>query len=308
VHIPWDDIQLFLAVVEERSFSGAARRLQVAQPTVSRRVAELESKLGEPLFVRGIEGTLLTGLAERLVEPARRMAESAGEVALLAERSDARPEGVVRITAPPGVAYELLVPFAAALRSRLPGVRLEVIATLQYLDLARREADLALRMQRPSQKELTVIAELSTDVAAFASPAYAASLPKRCTVADIDWIAWAPPLDHLSPNRELAALVPGFRPVFASDDFIVQLAAANAGVGAVCLGVVTHPSWQRSLVELDVDLGPVRGFMCLACAKSALAIPRVRAVADLLVAELANTTTPKRKAGRPPTPSSSRGE
>ncbi len=298
MHIPWDDIQLFLAVVEEKSFSKAARRLQVAQPTVSRRVAELEAKLGEPLFVRGIEGTALTTLAERLVEPARRMAESAGEVALLAERSDARPEGVVRITAPPGVAYEFLAPFAASLRTRLPGVRLEVIATLQYLDLARREADLALRAQRPSQKELTVIAELATDVAAFASPAYAARLPKRYTIADVDFIGWAPPLDHLSPNRELAALLPGFRPVFASDDFIVQLAAANAGIGAICMGVVSHRSWRRTLVELDVDLGPVRGYMCLACAKSALAIPRIRAVADLLVAELGETTTPKRKARR----------
>jgi DNA-binding transcriptional LysR family regulator len=143
-----------------------------------------------------------------------------------------------------------------------------------------------------------VIAELATDVAAFASPAYAARLPKRYTIADVDFIGWAPPLDHLSPNRELAALLPGFRPVFASDDFIVQLAAANAGIGAICMGVVSHRSWRRTLVELDVDLGPVRGYMCLACAKSALAIPRIRAVADLLVAELGETTTPKRKARR----------
>ncbi|MBL8744205.1 MAG: LysR family transcriptional regulator, partial [Myxococcales bacterium] len=260
--------------------------------------AELEATLGEPLFLRGIEGTQLTAFAERLVEPARRMAESAGEVARLAERSDARPEGVVRITAPPGVAYEFLAPFALLLRSRLPGVRLEVIATLQYLDLARREADLALRMQRPTQKELTVIAELVTEVGAFASPAYAAKLPKRCTLADIDWIGWAPPLDHLSPNRELAALIPGFRPVFASDDFIVQLAAANAGVGAICMGIVSHPGWRRELLELDVDIGPVRGYVCLACAKSALAIPRIRAVADLLATELTRTAAPKRKARR----------
>src|SRR6478672_485508 len=134
MHIPWEDAQLFLAVAEGGSFSAAARTLRVAQPTVSRRLSDLESRLGEPLFVRGVEGSALTAFGERLVEPARRMAEWAGELDRATEARKPKPEGIVRITAPPGVTVDFVVPFAAWMRTRLPGVRLEVLSTVRYLD------------------------------------------------------------------------------------------------------------------------------------------------------------------------------
>ena len=62
-HIPWDDLQVFLAVAESGSLSAAAKRLRLTQPTVSRRVAELESTLGESLFVRSAEGLAITSYA-----------------------------------------------------------------------------------------------------------------------------------------------------------------------------------------------------------------------------------------------------
>ncbi|HMR74923.1 MAG TPA: LysR family transcriptional regulator, partial [Polyangiaceae bacterium] len=151
MHIPWDDIQLFLAVAEGGSLSAAARKLGVGQPTVSRRIAALEAQLSERLFERSADGTTLTAAAEQLLAPARRMAESAGELMRGAERGDAAPQGVVRLTAPPGIAFDFVAPFAASLRSRLPAVRLEVRSSIQYLDLSRREADLALRM-RPAEE------------------------------------------------------------------------------------------------------------------------------------------------------------
>src|SRR5688572_25202382 len=104
--IPWEDVKLFLAVAEARSLSAAARRLRVAQPTVSRRLADLEARLGETLFLRSVDGTAPTSFGESLVEPARRMAECAGDLERAALRADAAPRGVVRITAPPGVAFD----------------------------------------------------------------------------------------------------------------------------------------------------------------------------------------------------------
>ncbi|MBK6693434.1 MAG: LysR family transcriptional regulator [Myxococcales bacterium] len=284
--IPWDDVKVFLAVVEEGSLSKAARRLAMTQPTVSRRIAELEVLLAEALFLRSAGGATLTAYGERLVLPAKRMAESAGEWARAAERSDAQPEGVVRLTAAPGIAYEFVAPFARWLRGKLPAVQLEVISTLQYLDLSRREADLALRMQKPQQRDLVCLAEVKTGVAAFAAPAYAAKLPPKPTARDVDWIGWAPPLDHLSPNPQLAAMIPGFRPVFASDDYAIQLRAAEEGLGAVVLGRVATRFGRPRLTMLDLDLGPYKGELYLVCARSALAIPRVRVVAELLADEL----------------------
>jgi DNA-binding transcriptional LysR family regulator len=156
---------------------------------------------------------------------------------------------------------------------------------VQYLDLVRREADLALRLT-PGSPELLTLASLRHEVGAFASPAYAKTLPKKPRLSDVAWIGWAPPLDHLSPNPELAKMIPGFEPVFASDDFLVQLRAAEAGIGAIFLGRVKHRFSTATLVELDVDVGPIVRSLHLVCAKSALDIPRVRAVADLLVREL----------------------
>jgi DNA-binding transcriptional LysR family regulator len=151
------------------------------------------------------------------------------------------------------------------------------------------------------------LARVDLEVAAFASPTYAKSLPRGYTMRDVAWIAWAPPLDHLSPNPELARLIRDFRPVFASDDFLVQQRAAQAGLGAIFLGRVEHrfaaASGGGELIELDVDVGDVRRTLYLAGARGALEIPRVRAVADLLVAELTSLRRPAARRTRPRSPS-----
>ncbi len=287
--ISWDDARLFLAVAEAKSLSGAAKALRVGQPTVSRRLAELEYELGFPLFQRSHGGAALTARGERLVEPARRMAEWAAELSRSAETGDHKPRGAVRLTAPPGVAFDFVAPFAAYLASRYPELRLEVLSSVQYLDLSRGEADLALRLRAPTQRDLLTVAKLEHDNSVFVARSYAKTLPKKVGFADVKWIAWAPPLDRLPPNPELAALIPGFKPAFAADDFLVQVRAAEAGVGAMILGKVKHRfSTPTPLVPLDLPLGPhARGAMHLVCTKSALAIPRVRAVAELLGEELA---------------------
>jgi DNA-binding transcriptional LysR family regulator len=283
MHIPWEDMQLFLAIAEGKSLTGAAKRLRITQPTASRRLAQLEAQLGEPLFVRSVEGTALTTVGERLLEPARRMAEWAGEVERAAEAEDRAPRGLVRVTAPPGVAYELLAPFAAWLRERLPEVRLEVVASVLNLDLARREADLAIRIGRVPA-DLVTLASRTSGVGVFLARSLARTLPKRPKPADVPWIGWAPPLDQLPPNPELAALIPGWAPSFTCDDYVVMLRAAEAGAGALFLARLHHRfgTATKRLVEIDVGLPRVEREVRLVCAKSALDIPRVRAVAELL--------------------------
>jgi hypothetical protein len=84
-------------------------------------------------------------------------------------------------------------------------------------------------------------------------------------------------------------MIPDFQPAFAADDFIVQRRAAEEGVGAVFLGCVRHRySSPSALVPLGLELGVhARSALHLVCAKSALGVPRVRAVAELLAEELA---------------------
>jgi DNA-binding transcriptional LysR family regulator len=296
MHIPWEDVQVVLAVVESGSLSGAAKRLRLTQPTVSRRIAALESTLGEPLFTRTAEGATPTSFGERFLEPARRMAEWGAELDRAIERRETKPSGVVRVTAPPGIAFDFLAPFAAWLKPKLPDVTLEVFSTIQYLDLSRREADLALRLATPLQRDVVTLTTLEVETVVFASPAYARTLPRRRSLADIAWIAWAPPFDHLSPNAELSKAIPGFRPAFASDDYVVQLRALDAGLGAMFLARVEHRfSTPGRLVEIDLGLPPIPTTLHLAAANSAMAIPRVRAVADALASELARTIGKKKR-------------
>jgi DNA-binding transcriptional LysR family regulator len=286
--IPWEDLQLFLAVAEGHSMSAAARRLRLGQPTVSRRVASLEQRLGYALFRRNVEGVALTSAGERLLSPARRMAEWAGEVTRASSSVDHKPEGLVRITAPPGVAWDFIAPFAAWFRQKHRAIRLEVLSDTRFFDLGRGEADLALRTKPANQPDLVTVASFEHPNAIFGAKDYVARLPRRFQLTDLEWICWAPPYEDLAPNPQLAELVPGFVPAFTSDSYLVQRQAAEAGLGVIALGDWRHRfSRPTSLVALKFDLGPhARSAIYLVCAKSALDIPRVRLVAEALSEEL----------------------
>jgi DNA-binding transcriptional LysR family regulator len=291
MHGAWSDFQLVHAVAEAGSLTGAAKLLRVTQPTISRQLAELEARLGEPLFSRAAAGARLTAFGERMLEPLRRMADAAREAAEVASGADTQPRGAVRITAPPGIAFEFIAPFAARVAVELPEIRIEAVSSVAYLDIARREADLAVRNERldraSGQRDLVTLASVEFDVVAYAAPNYVARLPKKYGIADVGWIGWPPPLEHLPPNPQLAALIPGFRPVFTSNDFLVQMRAAEAGVGAIPLGRIRSPhAVPTTLVELALPFGAVRSSMQLVGARSSLAIPRVRAVAERLADEL----------------------
>ena len=286
--ISWDDAKLFLAIAETGSLSGAARQLKLGQPTVTRRLALLEYTVGAALFRRSVEGASLTSAGERLVGPAKKMAEWAGELHRAAEAHDGAPRGLVRVTSSPFISFDFLAPFAGALAQKHPGLRLEVLSSVQYLDLARGEADLAMRARAPSNPDLVLVHSLEVESAVFVSKALKAKLPKKVTLQTLPWIAWCPPFDSIPPNPQLEALIPGFTPAFTADHFLVQLAAAEAGLGAIVLGRVSHRfSRESSLVPLDLELGAyAKQVLHLVCAKSALDIPRVRRVAELLVVEL----------------------
>jgi DNA-binding transcriptional LysR family regulator len=280
----WDDVRIFLAVAEAGSVSGAARQLRLGQPTISRRLAEMEQAMGSRLFVRAVGGATLTSAGERLLAPAKKMAEWAGEVARAAEAREATPQGLVRITASPYTCFDLVAPFAAWVSTRHPSIRIEVLSTTKYLDMARGEADLALRLRRPQGKDVEVLMEVEFEYAAWVSNALAKRLPKHPRPRDVPWVGWAPPFEELPPQPMLESIIPGFVPAFTSDNFLVNLSAAEAGAGAIVLGRVTHRfSRARGIVPIDLDMGAAkRGVLCLVCAKSALDIPRVRLVADLL--------------------------
>ena len=141
----WDHVRHFLAVVRSGSVSGAAKQLGVNQTTVSRRITAIERNLGQALFDRSGHGWVITPVGERLVQSAERMADEANTIARYAMAESQALSGKLRVTVADACTQFLAMPALHAFTQQYPDVDLEVIATRDLLDLAAREADIALR-------------------------------------------------------------------------------------------------------------------------------------------------------------------
>lgn len=286
MNIGWEYVETFLAVAEERSFSAAARRLRVTQPTVSRRIGALEEQLAHALFRRDVEGAHLTEEGAKILAPAIEMARFSKELEQIASSFDDHPAGVVRIALPPATAYEFIVPFARDLKHILPDVQVHAVAGVGQLDLSRGHAELAIRNKGPTQPDLMILAQGKIEIGIFASKAYAACAQGK-KVDELDWVAWSEPNTHLEPNPTLEKIIPEFRPAFASNDFNVQTRAVAEGLGAMILPRLSHKNAPYpAFVELDVGLLLPAVDIFIVCARTMRWVPRVRAVAQELVRTL----------------------
>lgn len=281
----WQDMRLFLAVAEHGSFSGAARELKLGQPTLSRRIAELEEQLGQKLFSRFSQGCELTELGAKLLPAAEQMAVWSTE-ALTQVQSPNKIEGRVRITAPPGVAFAMLPQVAVELKRDFPDIRLEVLSSIHLLNLARGEAEISLRTQVPEDKDLICLASFYRPLKVFVSPALAKTLSDDVSIQDLDWICWPDDYDYLQINHFLKRDIPGFKPAFTADDYNVQLAACCAGLGALVLPEGFEKGTSiNGLTPLKIDLSQYApGELHIVVHKRQRYIQRVVKVTELLSA------------------------
>ena len=152
--LDWDDFKVFLSVARAGTLSAAARLLQVDQSTMSRRLTALEVAAGARLFDRTPEGYLLTSAGEAVRGRVEDLESHALAIELQLLGQDARPTGPVRLAASDSFAAWFLVPRLAALHTRCPGIQLELVTGNQAVNLARREADISLRLTKPKEPNL----------------------------------------------------------------------------------------------------------------------------------------------------------
>lgn len=152
--LDWDDLRFFLALCRAGSRARSARRLRVDETTVARRLERLEREVGGPLVERTPGHVVLTELGETV----RASAEQMEEPALAVERRSADPRlsGRVRIAAPELLGQHFVLRALLDVRTRHPGIALELVTGLQRLDVRRREADIAVRTVRPAESTLVV--------------------------------------------------------------------------------------------------------------------------------------------------------
>lgn len=154
IRADWTLWRSFSAVVEHGSLSGAARALGLSQPTVGRHIETLETSLGAKLFERAVSGFMPTELGLRAYEPVKKAAGSLAEAELFAAGASGALEGSVRITASVVTAHYTLPKMLARLREEFPMIALELVPTDSAENLLMREADIAVRMFRPTQLDL----------------------------------------------------------------------------------------------------------------------------------------------------------
>jgi DNA-binding transcriptional LysR family regulator len=151
----WDLWRSFIAVMDAGSLSGAARSLGIAQPTVGRHIEALEADLeGGPLFTRSPGGLRPTRAAQALAPHARAMATAADTLVRTASGDAEDVRGVVRLTASEIAALEILPAILAEFREAWPKIDIELVVSNRLEDLLHRDADIAVRMARPTQDAL----------------------------------------------------------------------------------------------------------------------------------------------------------
>ncbi|WP_417723626.1 LysR family transcriptional regulator [Salipiger sp.] len=284
--ISWDDQRLFLAVLDEGSLSGAARRLGLSHPTVRARIDALEAALGTVLFTRSARGLAPTDVALALRDSARRMALASEEFLRQASAPAGEAAGRVRLSVPEFMGVEVVPAMLRPLRDSHPGLVVELALSNARADLLGREVDLAVRTVAPEQEALVARRVAEIPLGFFAARDYLARRGRPGSVADLAAHDLIGP-DRSLPDLEVAArLAPDLGParfVLRTDSHPAQIAAARAGIG---IAVIQVPAGERDPVLSRVlpEVTVARLGVWIVTHGDLRRVPRVRAVFDALVA------------------------
>ncbi len=284
----WDDIRYFVVACDAGSFSAAARTLGIEQSTISRRIKRLETALQLPLFERHPEGLRPTEAAQPLLVHAR--AAAANMDAL--QRAAASPSlrgGRVRVACTAAMADLMIMPAMQSFLGQHPEIRLDLETGLDFVDLARGDADIALRNRRATDASLASRKLATLRFAPFATADYArrhAATPLR----ELDWLVVR---GSVLETQWFEAHV-GIEPRVTTQSFKEQLEAVRRGLG---VGLIAHQAALGfdELVEMALPAlpEPPAFELWLVTHADRRAQPHIRTVIDWLVELTATMPQPR---------------
>lgn len=254
----WTLIRSFLAVAEAGSLSAAARATGTSQPTLGRHIQAIEAVLQVPLFTRTAQGQALTEAGQALLTPARAMQAAAAELALAAKGHATGIEGTVRITASRVVSHFFLPRILARLRAEEPGLQIDLLPSDTTENLLFGEADIALRMYRPTQPDLVARQIADLPLGLYAARTYLDRKGRPSVPDDLmqmDFIGQ----DRLSQIIQVMGtlgmdVTRSFFPVRCDDALTyVELVRAGCGVGGI-LRRLGDPDPLLERIDLFPDL------------------------------------------------------
>lgn len=168
----WDKLKVFHAAAEAGSFTHAGEQLGLSQSAVSRQVSALEQELSVALFHRHARGLILTEQGDLLFRTAHDVFMKLEAARAKLTDSRERPQGDLKVTTTAGIGVHWLLPRLSEFLDLYPEVKVSLILTEEELDLAMREADVAIRLRQPVQPDLIQRKLFSVRFHACASPDY----------------------------------------------------------------------------------------------------------------------------------------
>ncbi|MEM1373982.1 MAG: LysR family transcriptional regulator [Pseudomonadota bacterium] len=282
--LDWSLVRAYLAVAETGSLSAAARRLKASQPTLGRQIKTMEAALDADLFSRHARGLKLTEMGEAILPAARAMAEAMNEIRLAAASRETGVTGAVRITSSINVSFTLLPPVLARVREVHPGIQLDLVPSDDSENLLYGESDIAVRMYRPTQKDLITQHVGTFDIGLYASQSY---LARKGTPQTMDAIFALDLVGYDENRRVLDGMAErgmnATRDLFATrcDDPLTQweLIAAGCGVGfGPTRAGDADPRVTRIPLPFDIPGLP----MWLTTSQAMRHTPRIRAVWEVM--------------------------
>ena len=281
----WDDYRFFLAVAKEGSLSTAALRLGVTQPTVGRRIRDLERRLQVRLFDRLSRGYGLTDAGESILHLVDDIAAKTETIQNQIAGQDSALSGRVRVTCPDIIGSHLIAPNIGALRELHPEIEVELIVGPATLNLLRGEADVAVRIGQPPSQELVGRRIGYLQFGLYAAQSYLAAHGTPRSIEDLRGhliIESAGELDGIHHARRLRSLARGARSTLRCNDVFTQMAAVRGGVGILPMPVhlaALEPTLQRVLAEEF----SIRMELWVLMRSELRQTARIRAVHDFLV-------------------------
>jgi DNA-binding transcriptional LysR family regulator len=252
----WDDLRIFHALVSAGSMNAAARRLGIGQPTVSRRLEQLESRIGARLVTRGADGVELTDVGERIWAQVQIMQATAVDIDRIANQADRADAGAVRISAPEGVAGYWVARHLPSFMEANPRITVE-LTTRTEGDARPDQADISLQVTETKRMNL-VATELATlHYTPFASRRYLDTYGPPHGLADVlnhriaDLVSYSQQRDHWP--KEASAIKEMMQPTLTSDSSLALAEATKAG--AVIAMMPTYAArLEPALVHIDMEL------------------------------------------------------
>ena len=279
----WDDVRIFLAVARAGQILGAARRLELNHATVSRRVAALEEALNARLFRRMTTGSELTSAGERFLGVAERM-----ESDMIAARAELDGEGdgvsgTVRIGAPDGFGVAFLAPRLGELTALHGGLSIQLVPVPLSFSLSRREADIAITVERPTEGRLVAAKLVDYALGLYASRAYVErhGIPRTADgLASHRLVGYVPDL-VISASLDYAAdFSRNWSAGFSISSTLGQAEAVRSGAG---IGIL-HAFIARAMPELVPvpAVPPIRRAYWLVYHESVRPLRRIQTVASFI--------------------------